>query len=190
MRKVSPGQVSEPPHHEKRYKGLSVKQGKLFFSPELARPGDNMICLKTEPAELQGDWKPSPEGRTGFKARCPARALRTAQPGGQAGEPWARPQGILKHKRGLSGAGLWNSAANVRWASLSSAGQGWQHRISLISILAFCPWEVAKGHVVGKADSPPPNTAFPCGHIGSYFSPHMHCNGRAIWLDLTNRMCG
>ena len=45
-------------------------------------------------------------------------------------------------------AGLWNSAANVRWHPYLLLDKDDKHRVSLISILAFCPWEVAKGHVV------------------------------------------
>lgn len=132
-----------------------------------------MICLKTEPAELQGDWKPRQREEHKLQGQMPSRALRTAQPGGAGRRTMGQATRNPETQERTVGAGLWNSAANVRWRPYLLLDKDDKHRVSLISILAFCPLGGGKGPCCrGKADSPPPNTAFPCGHIGSYFSPH------------------
>lgn len=159
-------------HHEKKRNTKDcgvLNKGKLFFSPELARPGDNMICLKTEPAELQGDWKPRRQREEHKpKARCPAEpqnspARRTGRR--TMGQATRNPETQERTVR------CWalELSSQREVASYLLLDKDDKHRVSNIYFSLLLGG--GKGPCCrGKADSPPPNTAFPCGHIGSYFS--------------------
>lgn len=63
---VRPGQMAgHPPEKKRNSKALRVSNKRnSSFSPNLVRPGDCLCDLERESAEVKGDWKPSPEGRT------------------------------------------------------------------------------------------------------------------------------
>lgn len=83
-----------------------------------------MICLKTEPAELQGGWKPSPEGGT-QASRPDAQPSSQNSPARRTGRR-TTGQATRNPETQERTVGCWalELSSQREVARLSSAGQG------------------------------------------------------------------